>query len=358
MSPNQNPSFDAHERVEFFADEQAGVMGVIAIHSSALGPAMGGCRAASYVSEAAALTDALRLSQGMSYKNAMADLPAGGGKAVLYRLPEDPAARAGAFEAFGAAVDRLAGAYVTAEDVGTSVADMEAVARKTRYVAGLPTKAGQAGGDPSPWTSLGIFEAMKVAAGRPLAGARVAVQGLGSVGYRLCERLHAAGARLVVADVVGQRTLKAQAAFGAEIENVARIHAVAADVFSPNALGAVLNADTIPELQAPVVCGGANNQLATSEDGLRLAARGVVYAPDYVVNAGGIINVVAEYLGEPHDQVEGRVRAIGERLGALLAQAKAEGCPPHELADAIARARIGRAPVAVEAEAGTLRRVG
>lgn len=340
------PGFDAHERMEVFADEDAGVMGVIAIHSTALGPAMGGCRAASYATEAAALTDALRLSQGMSYKNAMADLPAGGGKAVLYRLPAEPAARGRAFEAFGAAVDRLNGAYVTAEDVGTSVADMEAIARRTRYVAGLPTRAGQAGGDPSPWTALGIFEAMKVAAGRPLAGARVAVQGLGSVGYRLCERLHAAGARLVVADVVGERPLRAQADFGAEIASVEQIHRAACDVFSPNALGAVLNADAIAELQAPVVCGGANNQLATAEDGARLAARGVVYAPDYIVNAGGIINVVAEYLGEPQDKVDGRVRAIGERLAALLDRARAEGRAPHELADEIARARIGRAPTA------------
>ena len=349
MDVEHSPGFAAHERVQFFVDQAAGVAGVIAIHSTALGPAMGGCRAASYVSEAAALTDALRLSQGMSYKNAMADLPAGGGKAVLHRLPADPAARNEAFAAFGRAVEALGGLYVTAEDVGTSVADMQAVARSTRYVAGLPKTDGQAGGDPSPWTALGVFEAMKVAAGRPLQGARIAVQGLGSVGYRLCEHLHAAGARLVVADVDHGRVQKAQRAFGAEVESVGRIHRTAADVFSPNALGAILNADTIPELQAPVVCGAANNQLATPQDGVRLAARGVVYAPDYVVNAGGIINVVAEFLGEPQDRVDGRVRAIADRLERILVQAKAEARPTHELADEAARARIERA--AVEAAA-------
>jgi leucine dehydrogenase len=343
MEVERNPGFSGHERVQFFADEAVGLAGVIAIHSTALGPAMGGCRAATYVSDAAALTDALRLSEGMSYKNAMADLPAGGGKAVLYRLPQGPQARAAAFAAFGSAIDTLGGAYVTAEDVGTSVADMQAVAGTTAYVAGLPTTGGQAGGDPSPWTALGIFEAMRVAAGRSLQGARIAVQGLGSVGYRLCERLHAAGARLVVADVNPERALRARDAFEAEVEGVDRIHRVSADVFSPNALGAVLNVDSVAELEAPVVCGGANNQLATPADGVRLAARGVVYAPDYVVNAGGIINVVAEFLGEPQDRVEARVRAIADRLERILVQAKAEGRPTHELADAAARARIGRA---------------
>jgi leucine dehydrogenase len=339
------PGFAAHERVQFFADEGLGLAGVIAIHSTAMGPAMGGCRAAAYIDDAAALTDALRLSQGMSFKNAMADLPAGGGKAVLYRLPQDPALRTEAFAAFGRAVDAMCGDYVTAEDVGTSVADMQAVARSTSYVAGLPTKDGQAGGDPSPWTALGIFEAMKVAAGRPLQGARVAVQGLGSVGYRLCEHLHAAGAKLVVSDVNPERVLRAKSALGAEAASVERIHRVAADVFSPNALGAILDIHTIPELQAPVVCGGANNQLATAADGLRLAARGVVYAPDYIVNAGGIINVVAEFFGEPQAKVEVRVGAIAARLERILIQAKAEGRPTHELADEAARAKIERAEI-------------
>jgi leucine dehydrogenase len=345
MDPRQNASFDAHERVEVFTDEAVGLAAIIALHSTALGPAMGGCRAATYISEGAALTDALRLSRGMTYKNAMAGLPAGGGKAVLYRLPADSAARTRALEAFGAGVERLGGQYVTAEDVGTSVCDMRAIARATRYVAGLPARDGRAGGDPSPWTALGVFEAMKVAAGRPLKGARVAVQGLGSVGYRLCEHLHAEGARLVVADVVRERAERARRAFGAEIHPAASIHRAAADVFSPNALGAVLNVDTVEDLQAPIVCGGANNQLGRTDDGHRLAVRGVVYAPDYVVNAGGIISVVAEYQGEPLDRVKERVLAIGERLAEILVQARAEGRLPLEVADAIARARANRPSV-------------
>lgn len=344
MQVHGNVSFDAHEAVIGFEDERTGLAGIIAIHSTHLGPAAGGCRVAAYGSPDEALTDALRLSQGMSYKNALADLPAGGGKAVLYRIDPD-VSREATFEAFGAQVEALGGRYITAEDVGTSVSDMLAVARRTRFVAGLPPQGGQAGGDPSPWTALGVFVSLEAAIGRPLAGARVAVQGLGSVGFKLCERLHAAGTRLVVADVNQARTELAQRQFGAEIARVDRIHAVEADVFSPNALGASLNAQTIPELGARVVCGGANNQLATAADGDRLAARGIVYAPDYVVNAGGIINVMAEYLKEPDDAIEARVRAIADRLHEILGIAKAEHTATHEVADRMARDRIDRQSV-------------
>jgi len=194
-----------------------------------------------------------------------------------------------------------------------------------------------------------VFVSMEVAAGRPLKGARVALQGLGSVGFRLAERLHKAGARLVVADVDPRRTDAVAAAFGAEIAPVDGIHRVDADVFSPNALGAALNGDTIPELGAPVVCGGANNQLATPEDGARLLARGARYAPDYVVNAGGIINVMAEYLKEPQTVVEARVRAIAGRVRLILANAAREKLSPHEVADAMARERIDRATTLVGA---------
>jgi leucine dehydrogenase len=339
-----DPDFDDHERVVFVDDPQTGLAGVIAIHSTALGPAAGGCRMATYANKSAAVVDALRLSRGMSYKNALAELPAGGGKAVLYRV--DPnAPRYAVFEAFGQAVTDLGGQYITAEDVGTSVADMQAVARRTPYVAGLPNRSDLAGGDPSPWTALGVFVALEAALDRPLRGARVAVQGLGSVGFKLCQRLHVAGARLVVADVDRERTSAAQHAFGADVEPVNGIWAADADVFSPNALGAGLNADTIPEIQAPVICGGANNQLASPEDGYRLFRRGIVYAPDYLVNAGGITNVMAEYLGEPQSAVEARVRRIGERTRAILAEAQAERCPPHEVADQLAQERIARRSV-------------
>lgn len=341
MNIAANACFDDHEDVVMIADEPTGLAAIIALHSTALGPAAGGCRMSNYASVDAALTDVLRLSQGMSYKNAMADLAAGGGKAVIYRTAPG-ADRAKVFEAFGEAVDKLGGRYLTAEDVGTSVADMEAVARRTRYVAGLANRAGRAGGDPSPWTALGVFISLKVALVRPLAGARIAVQGLGSVGYRLCERLHAAGSRLVVADVNAERVAAAQRNFGAEVAAVDRIHAVDADVFSPNALGAVLNANSIPELQAPVICGGANNQLATPADGDLLFRRGVAYAPDYVVNAGGIINVMAEYNGEPVERVELRVLRIADRVSQIMVQSRGEHAPPHVIAERMARDRIAR----------------
>ena len=338
-----NPDFDRHERVVVLNDPAKGLKGVICIHSTALGPAMGGCRRTAYMSSDAALSDALRLAQGMSYKNAMAGLPAGGGKAVVFEL--DPSVpRESLWLAFAEAVEALHGEYVTAADVGTTVADMEIVSRRTRFVAGLPSHVGKAGGDPSPWTALGVFVALKSCLRRPLAGARIAVQGLGAVGYKLCERLHRAGARLIVADVDRNRTFRAMQEFGAEIAAPDLIHAVSADAFSPNALGGALNAETIAELAAPVVCGGANNQLASRENGLALLKRGVAYAPDYVVNAGGIINVVAEFHREPANTVEHRVLAIGNRVSDLLRRARAEHRPPGDVADEVARGLIGRGP--------------
>ena len=332
--------FDGHENVVFMSDVDAGLVGVIAIHSTALGPAFGGCRVANYLDPQAALTDALRLSRGMTYKNAMAGLAAGGGKAVLHGLTQS-ASRERVFEAFGQWVDSLGGRYITAIDVGTHVGDMQAAARATRFVAGLPNSDDRAGGDPSPSTALGVFVSMQAVAERPLQGLRISVQGLGSVGYKLCRLLHGAGARLVVADISADRAEAARHEFGAEIVTADRIHAVAADVFSPNAMGAVLNADTIAELGAPTVCGGANNQLKTSTDGNRLFDRGVIYAPDYVVNAGGIIHAMAEYGREPRSVVEDRVRAIGPRVAFIVARAQAERRPSHLIADEMARERVG-----------------
>ena len=338
-----NPEFDRHERVVVLNDTARGLQGVVCIHSTALGPAMGGCRQAQYATPDAALSDALRLSQAMSYKNAMAGLPAGGGKAVLFDT--NPAiSRETRWLAFAEAVEALRGEYVTAEDVGTTVSDMEIVARRTRFVAGVPSRSGKAGGDPSPWTALGVLVALASCLGRPLAGARIAVQGLGAVGYKLCERLHRAGAKLIVADVDRNRMFHAMQEFGAEIAAPNRIHAVSADAFSPNALGGTLNDTTIAQLGAPVVCGGANNQLATRECGQALLDRGVTYAPDYVVNAGGIISVAAEFHRDPAGHVEDRVLAIGTRLVDLLRRARADSRPPGELADEIAQGLIGRGP--------------
>lgn len=339
MDWKNHPAFDGHEEVVFVTDETLGLAGIIAIHNTALGPAGGGCRIWNYAKDDDALTDALRLSRGMTYKNAMAELPMGGGKGVIYKMGAN---RAACFERFGEAVEALGGRYVTAEDVGATVADMRAIARKTAYVTGIPKEDGQAGGDPSPMTAVGVFVSIKALLGGSVQGRTIAVQGVGSVGYNLCKLLADEGAKLIIADV-NQANLHRAQALGAEIAPVDQIHAVQADVFSPCALGAGLNARTIPELAAKIICGAANNQLEVEEDGARLVARGITYAPDYVVNAGGIINVSAEYLGEAADVVEGRVRAIAPRLMRVLETAKSEGVTPHQAADRIVRERISAA---------------
>jgi leucine dehydrogenase len=340
MTWKTHPSFDGHEDVVAVGDEALGFAGYVAVHSTALGPAAGGCRIWTYPNGADdALTDALRLSRGMTYKNAMADLPLGGGKSVLYKMGAD---RNACFEKFGEQVDALGGRYIAAEDVGATVADMRAIARRTPFVAGIPKEGGQAGGDPSPWTSLGAYLSIKALLGGSVQGRTIAVQGVGAVGFGLCKLLVEDGAQLIVADV-NAANLERAAALGAQVTDVDRIHATAADLFSPCALGAGLNARTIPDLGAPIICGAANNQLETEADGARLVARGITYAPDYVVNAGGIISVSAEYLGESEAAVDARVRAIAPRVMDVLAQAKAANIPPHEAADKIVREKIAAA---------------
>lgn len=339
MDPKANPAFDNHEQVVFVGGEAQGFAGIIAVHSTAIGPAAGGCRIWDYNSADDALTDALRLSRGMTYKNAMADLPLGGGKAVIYRINTD---RVEAFRAFGAAVEKLGGKYITAEDVGASVSDMRAIADATSYVAGLPKEAGQAGGDPSPMTALGVFVSIKALLGGSVQGRTIAVQGVGNVGFNLCRLLAEEGAKIVVADV-NKANLQRAEALGVEIAPVDQVHAVKADLFAPCALGAGLNPRTIPEIGAPIICGAANNQLATEADGQALVARGITYAPDYVVNAGGIINVSAEYLGEAADVVEARVRAIAPRVLRVLDIAKSENITPQAAADRIVREKLAAA---------------
>lgn len=338
---------DQLEQLHLIHDPETGLRGAIAVHSTALGPAAGGCRFWDYADSERLVTDARRLARGMSYKNAVAGLPLGGGKAVIQR-PAGEFDRVALFAALGREVAKLGGAYITAEDVGTSVADMRAVRTATQYVAGLDAAEGVAGGDPSPWTSLGIFESLIAAAGMrdiDVRGATVAVQGVGAVGGGLCRLLAGAGARLVVADVDAGRAAALAAELGATVAGIDEIFDVPADVFAPCALGGVLNEHTIPRLTAKVVCGGANNQLGTERHGELLLERGILYAPDYVVNAGGIINVSAEYLGESADQVQGRVRQIAPRLLDILKQADAERRPSSLVADELARSIIaaGRA---------------
>ncbi len=339
MDPKQNASFNHHEDVVFVGGEAQGFAGIVAIHSTALGPAAGGCRIWDYDSVSDALTDALRLSRGMTYKNAMAELPLGGGKAVIYKINTD---RVEAFKSFGDAVEKLGGRYITAEDVGANVADMRAIADRTSYVAGIPKEQGRAGGDPSPWTALGVHLSIKALLGGSVQGRTIAVQGVGAVGYHLCKLLAEEGAKLVVADV-NKANLQRAEALGVEIAPVDQIHAVGADLFSPCALGAGLNPQTIPELGAPIICGAANNQLAAEADGARLIERGITYAPDYVVNAGGIINVSAEYLGETDAAVDARVRAIAPRLLRVLETAKSEKLTPQAAADRIVHEKLAAA---------------
>ncbi|CDO37927.1 Glu/Leu/Phe/Val dehydrogenase dimerization domain-containing protein [Novosphingobium sp. KN65.2] len=328
-------------RVEYvrLIDEAARLDGVIAIHSTARGPAAGGCRLWTYPDAQTMLADAARLAEGMSYKNAMAELPFGGGKSVL-RRPEGDFDRRALFEAFGREVEKLGGRYVTAEDVGTGVEDMEFAALHTSHVAGRSARPGFAGGDPSPWTALGVFEGMKAAAmfayGSSLSGMTVAVQGLGSVGAELCHMLARAGAQLVVADIVDERAAGLADKLGARVASVGDIAGVDAQVFAPCALGGALNDAALDVLRAKVVCGAANNQLAAPHIAGRLLDMDVTYAPDYVVNAGGIINVSAEYLHEDENQVRARVMRIGPRTADILEQAGELHLPTSQVANRIA----------------------
>jgi leucine dehydrogenase len=339
------PDFDAHEGVHWFADPATGLHAIIAVHSTHLGPAAGGVRHWTYANDEAALTDALRLSRGMSYKNAMAGLPLGGGKAVV--LKDAPKTEA-LLEAFGGAIDSLGGRYVTAEDVGMSDQDMTVISRRTRHVSGLPVHHSAAGGNPGPSTAEGVFLGVRAAVRHKLGHSdlsrvHVAIQGLGSVGYGLAQRLAAVGATLTVADIDPARTARAATDLNARVVPIDAILGVSADVLSPCALGAILDERTIAALDVAIVAGAANNQLATPDDGARVAARGILYAPDYVINAGGIINVAAEYLGQGNAaSVTAAIAKIEGRLADIFATADASGQPTDAVADAMARKLIGR----------------
>lgn len=342
------PDFDAHEALHFVTDEKSGLRAIIAMHSTHLGPAAGGTRLWHYADDSDALTDALRLSRGMSYKNAMAGLPLGGGKAVVL-ANEERTKTPDMLVAFGRAVDSLGGKYVTAEDVGMSVADMIAISKQTRFVAGLPVEGGAVGGDPGPHTSLGVFLGIKAAVKRALGkdslgGLHVALQGAGSVAGGVARHAAAEGARLSIADVDRARAEKLAGETGGAVVSPDDVLFLEADVVSPCALGAILTENSIASLNAPVVAGGANNQLATAEDGRRLQARGILYAPDYVINAGGIINVSTEYLGDGGpDLVRTRIEAIPGRLEQIWAESATSGRDPASVADAMAQKLIGRA---------------
>ena len=341
------PDFDDHEGIHLFSDAATGLRAVIAIHSTHLGPAAGGVRFWRYANPRDAMTDALRLSRGMSYKNAMARLPMGGGKGVILAGPER-AKSPELLAAFGRAIESLGGRYVTAEDVGMAEADMIAIGETTRHVSGLPAAAGSAGGDPGPITAQGVYLGVKAAARRALGaesmqGVHVAIQGVGSVGGGLARKLADDGARLTIADADQERAKRLADELGAELVATDVILATDADIVSPNALGAILTEESIAALRCKAVAGGANNQLATREQGQALHDRGILYAPDYVINAGGIINVGLEYLGQgDRAEVDARVSRIPDRLVEVWEESERSGQPASDVADAMARRLIGR----------------
>ena len=345
--------YDGHELVQLVHDEASGLTAIIALHSTHLGPGAGGTRFWHYADPAAAVRDVLRLSRGMSYKNAMAGLPMGGGKAVILadaKTTKTPAMLA----AFGDAVNALGGRYVTAEDVGISEADMVAIAERTQFVSGLPVEGeGAAGGDPGPFTAMGIYHGIKAAVRHKLGkdsleGVHVAVQGTGSVGGGVARLLAKDGAQLTLADVNAARAEALARELGGHAIAPDAIISTACDVFSPNALGAILDDEGIARLDCAVVAGGANNQLARAHHGQVLAERGILYAPDYVINAGGIISVTLEYLCRrdkaPCDinEVRKRIAQIPGRLETIWQESDATGVSPDQVADRMAQKLIGR----------------
>jgi len=342
------PDFDDHEGVHLFTDPASGLRAVIAVHSTALGPAAGGVRFWHYADHDRAITDALRLSRGMSFKNAMADLPMGGGKGVVLAANPGDTINQAQLEAFGRAVESLGGRYVTAEDVGMSEASMKTIATVTKHVSGLPVAAGSAGGDPGPYTAMGVYLGVKAAAKRGLGaddmrGVHVAIQGVGSVGGGLARLLAKDGAKLTLADVNADRAKALAEELGGETVSADAILSTKADIVSPNALGAILTPQSIDALQTRIIAGGANNQLLTYAEGTTLQERGILYAPDYVINAGGIINVALEYLGRGDQaEVETRIARIPERLVAIWDESERSGSPASDVADAMARKLIGR----------------
>ena len=342
MSVFSNIAFDDHERVLFCRDRSTGLNAIIAIHSTALGPAAGGTRQWSYANDEEALYDVLRLSQGMSYKNAMAGLSFGGGKAVIMKTPDFKASDE-LYARFGDFIETLSGDYITAEDVGMSPQIMQTIATRTQYVTGLPASDGKAGGDPSPKTAFGIFRGIEAAVRfklerETLQGTSVAVQGVGNVGYHLCRLLHEAGVTLTVADIDQTKVQRVCDEFGASAVPFDEILFCDVDLLAPCALGAILTVDTIPRLQVAIVAGAANNQLQTPEDGQRLADIGILYAPDYVINGGGIINVACEFSGDVDDEgVMDLVAQIGARLTGIFEESAATGRLTNDIADEQAR---------------------
>jgi leucine dehydrogenase len=332
-----------HEQVVFCHNKDVGLKAIIAIHNTALGPALGGTRMWNYKSEDEALIDVLRLSKGMSYKAACAGLNLGGGKAVIIGDPKTQKTEA-LFRAFGQFVGSLNGRYITAEDVGTTVKEMEQIFMETPWVTGIP-KAFGGSGDPSPYTAHGVLMAIKASVKEQfktdsLKGIRIALQGLGNVGYHLAEYLHKEGAILTVADIDQEKVAKCATMFNAKVMSPDDIVAADCDVFTPCALGAVINDESITKLKAKVVCGGANNQLAEPRHGDMLREMGILYAPDYVANAGGLMNVFVELEGYSPDRALDKTVQVYESLLEIFAISKKENIGTHTAADRMGEQRM------------------
>ncbi|HTR51815.1 MAG TPA: Glu/Leu/Phe/Val dehydrogenase dimerization domain-containing protein [Kofleriaceae bacterium] len=332
--------------VHFALDKATQLRAIVAIHDHRLGPALGGCRFIEYDHDESALVDALRLARGMTYKAALAGLAHGGGKSVIIR-PRQRFDRVALFRAFGRFIENLRGHYITAEDSGTGLEDMEIIRTQTKHVTGIDPSHGGSG-DPSPFTALGVrrgIEAcVKFKLGKDdIKGVHVAVQGVGHVGYHLCKELHAAGAKLTVADIDKLKSERAQREFGAAIVALDQIARVDCDVFAPCALGAGLNDDTVPELRAKIVAGAANNQLAEPRHGDDLHARGILYAPDYAINAGGLVNVAQEVKGYDAKAARERTLKIYDTIYEICERSKRLAAPTYKVADIMVEEKLAAA---------------
>lgn len=351
MSIWQSDEFDNHEQVCFFSDQETNLQAIVSIHSTALGPAGGGTRFKPYATEGMAIDDALRLSRAMSYKSALAGLPVGGGKAVIIGDPSQIKSR-DLLLTFGRFIDRIGNVFATGEDVGFSVADVETMLDVTPYVGGTSEGAG----DPSIHTATGVLHGLRAVAefslgSKNFEGMRVAVQGLGSVGWRVAQRLYEAGAELIVADIDNGQVSKAEETFNAKVMATGDIHAADVDIFCPCALGGVVTEETAPQIKAQAVAGAANNQLASTQAGAILADRNILFAPDYVINAGGVISGMEAMQNMPGRKktgiapMEELLEKIHDRLLEIFVQAENDNLTPEATAQAIAQKLIGREPM-------------
>ncbi len=345
-----HPEFDDHEQVVFCSDAESGLRAIIAVHDTTLGPSLGGCRMWPYANDEEALRDVLRLSRGMTYKSALAGLPLGGGKSVIIGNPRTDKSEA-LLRAMGRNVERLGGRYIVAEDSGTGVPDIKTMARETAHVSGVVEKATEDGGtrsgDPSPSTAYGVFVGLQAAVRHrlhrtDLEGLTVAIQGVGSVGGHLARYLGAAGARLWITDINEEQVRRVADSVGATPVGVNEIFDLDVDVFAPCAMGAVLNDASIARLTCPVIAGAANNQLAEARHGQTLFDRGILYAPDYVINAGGVIDVYYERAGYDHPRVVQQIERIADTLTEIFTRADSERRPTAAVADRMARQKVGR----------------